>query len=236
MGLGPCRVLTQKTPHRHGHSVGPRGIERSQGPPHARTLRHVLRGITSRCCWLNRARARQAPSRYHQGRSTGVRPYRSHPIGTCRGPGTEAATAPGQEAPRPGPPLRQAPRGSRGARDRNTRRDEPSAGGEGPGPPQTTPLLSVWGCEWGPTPLSSQSSGADQSRPPDSDGTHGGVWKGHQRMAADCCLIGEPRGYGPLPNTADSTATAPEGSQPTRLLADRVRRPHQSGLRDGQLA
>ena len=36
------------------------------------------------------------------------------------------------------------------------RRDESSAGGEGL--PQTTPLLSVRGCKWGPTPLSSMNT------------------------------------------------------------------------------
>ena len=48
---------------------------------------------------------------------------------------------------------RQAPRRLRHIAPR---RDESSAGGEGL--PQTTPLLSVRGCEWGPTPLSSMNT------------------------------------------------------------------------------
>ena len=56
---------------------------------------------------------------------------------------------------RPGCPIdwRQAPRRLRHIAPR---RHEPSAGGEGL--PQTTPLLSVRGCEWGPTPLSSMNT------------------------------------------------------------------------------
>ena len=42
----------------------------------------------------------------------------------------------------------QAPRG--------TQRDEPAQVGRVP--PQTTPLLSVWGCKWGSNPLSSTTS------------------------------------------------------------------------------
>ena len=53
----------------------------------------------------------------------------------------------------------------------------------GPGPPQPTPLLSVRGCEWGPTPLSSNTpspgpirAGEDTSSISRPGGTPGWLW------------------------------------------------------------
>ena len=69
------------------------------------------------------------------------------------------------DKPLSGPVPRQAPQWSGASTspsvvrclDKPLERGHPTrrAAQVGRVPPQTTPLLSVWGCEWGPTPLSS---------------------------------------------------------------------------------
>jgi hypothetical protein len=121
------------------------------------------------------------PARHPAGDSTAVRSG-SHLDDTCRGPGGSAPRVRvnkplnrpvPQQAPRD--PLKPLVRGhptrallgrrstspsTDQCHDKPLERGHPTrrAAQVGRVPPQTTPLLSVWGCEWGPTPLSSLTS------------------------------------------------------------------------------
>jgi hypothetical protein len=127
--------------------------------PRARTSGPVTRPLTSTrpaapLCQLWTCRTRAPKSQAH-----GVR----HGIWSRlpRVPTRRALRHPIEPAPRGlrHPQLEPAPHGLRHLKPLVTRvvRGHPtrraSAGGEGP--PQTTPLLSVRGCEWGSNPLSS---------------------------------------------------------------------------------
>ena len=130
------------------------------------------------CCSARpRAMEQRSPKHHHRRARPGAcKPHGHHPLGNCGRASTASSRC---RHVRPVGPInrwatdrtggerlpRQAPRRLRHiaypgnlylrATREQTQRDEPSAGGEGL--PQTTPLLSVRGCKWGPTPLSSMN-------------------------------------------------------------------------------
>ena len=136
----PGPVLLPRTAPRHGAQEPYRTITTGPVPARANPTRSAIVDVLA-----------AAPSRCRH----------VQPVGPINRWATDRTG--GERLPR----VRQAPRRLRHIANslagpqpmnypRATQRHEPSAGGEGL--PQTTPLLSVRGCKWGPTPLSSMNT------------------------------------------------------------------------------
>ena len=168
MTTRPSRLMTSRPSRLTSHdftALAPHGFtahtlhDRTTLAPHdPRPSRRYLESghstLTSTRPTAPYANCGRARSGHQSRRHTG---YVTAPGRDCRGclrstPTDWAGTTWSAPSPARASTSRSAPSQA----PRGTQRDEPAQVGRVP--PQTTPLLSVWGCKWGSNPLSSTTS------------------------------------------------------------------------------